>query len=70
MTGKIVVSSVDQAGKKYQENVGYTAVEVFNNVPAAGVFDNFGRAIVALTTNSYDDTTVTYEISINEILAD
>lgn len=70
MTGKITITSADALGKTYQETVGYTTVEVFTNTAAAQVFDQFGRAIAALTTNTYKDTTVTYEASITEILAE
>lgn len=68
MTGKVSVVMVDSTGNKITENLGYTETEV--SAENAQVFDTFGRAIAACTTNTYTDTIITYERSINEILAD
>lgn len=71
MLGKITITSSDLNLKIINENVGYTNAEVYSSdTSIAQAFDTFGRAIIGLTTNTYRDTTVTYEYSINEILED
>lgn len=68
MTGKVSVVMNDSYGTKITENIGYTNIEV--NAENASQFDTFGRALANLTTNTYNDTIITYERSINEILSE
>lgn len=67
--GKVTVRMSDANGNGINENLGYTDVEV-RDATTAQPFDTFGRAIAGLTNNTYVDTIITYETSVNEVIAE
>lgn len=64
----IILNTADQIGGKYNTTIsrGFTV----NSDATFGQVDTSARALTALTTNNYVDTTLITEVSVNEYLAD
>lgn len=63
------VSHKDGNAKTYSENIGYWVVSSSDTmVSMATSWDNVGRGIANLLTDSYNDVTGKIEISANEVL--
>lgn len=73
MIGKLSYTSNDSYGKEYKEPLGYINLDLTDNAQSretnAGKVDAFTRAVCALTLNTYKDAEVSYNYSVNEILA-
>lgn len=69
-SGKINIQSQDALGTNYNENMGYITDWDAANTETAKLIDSFARAVINLTTNTYKDTVITYELSINETLTE
>lgn len=66
------MKAVDQQNNKIVENLGYTNLPVQEGAAQRGTnaqsLDTWLRSVAALTTNTYDDTDVVYEYSLNAII--
>lgn len=64
----VILNTTDQLGNKYTTTIsrGFGV----NSAATFGQVDESARALTALTTNNYVDTTLITEISVNEYLAE
>lgn len=74
ITGTLSLSYRNAVDKSYTENLGTIQaddiVDEAKKAEFAQQLDQFGRAVSALTTNTFSDMTVKLSFSINEILAE
>ena len=73
MATKFTIVQADSLGKTINENfkTNITMSEIVDtSTGKAALIDSFGRKISALTTNTFNDVTVTETNSITEILAE
>lgn len=77
MTGKGTIKATAATGYSSNILLGTLKTDVINGlqdtstaVATATKLDNFGRAAAAISTDTYDDTTVSVEFSAVEILAE
>lgn len=72
--GKLAIKSTDVHNNSVVENLGYVSLNIFEGAAGRGqnaqTIDTFARAVNYLTTNTYNDSIVTYDYSINEVIAE
>lgn len=75
---KVSVRSLDQEMKRKTRNEGWVLQQIANDivssdtdtqVAAATKIDTVNRAILAMSTNTYEDSRVGYEFSTEEIMS-
>lgn len=71
---KISYKSIDQQSNTFNEPLGSANLDVYQGATSrldnAKKIDALARAMNSLTTNTYRDSTATYEYSINEVIAE
>lgn len=72
--GTLQIKSADQLMNRYTENMGAVNLPALlstdTQLAAATQIDTFARGIISLSTNTYEDSTITFSFDINSILAE
>ena len=68
--GKITLKMNSSSGEAVSEVLGYVKVDVNNtDTSVVAIIDTFARNVNRLTSNTYIDTIISYDYSLNDIIS-